>query len=480
MAKFPNIKLTQKGLNAIAKSSSENIVYTHVCLGDGVLADEDNILDFTDLKNKKLTADITDITNDSNSQITLQTVVSNKIVDEGFCAREIGVYAKQGDGEEFLYAYANASDNCDFMPSKEQPIDELKLKITLIVGNVDNVTAIINSSIIFITLADCQREIEKHNLNANAHGKIFAKKSDVYTKSETDNLLKNKADLKHGNHVPAVESANNSRFLRNDNTWQDVTANNIGAPTKTGAGASGTWNINISGNAKTATSATSATTAQVANSVKNDGANMSFHWSGQNGQPNWLWGGNNASDMYVYNPSNFTVNYAKSAGSAANSSNATNADKLDGKHLSEIYSYIGGRKQPTLTPILREIKTYNFSGTNWTDGASATKNITTSYDRNIPWYTNYGHIYLTQDFTNFDKVLFIFSDGGDHGMHALWESWLLLHAINWHYRFGLLGEEAQFYVLYGVQGNNHPHSNTKELFQQRANVNISEIYGVNY
>jgi len=33
----------------------------------------------------------------------------------------------------------------------------------------------------------------------------------------------------HGNHVPTTETANNKRFLRNDGTWQDVTAANIGA-----------------------------------------------------------------------------------------------------------------------------------------------------------------------------------------------------------------------------------------------------------
>ena len=33
----------------------------------------------------------------------------------------------------------------------------------------------------------------------------------------------------HGNHVPATETANNAKFLRNDNTWQTVTPANIGA-----------------------------------------------------------------------------------------------------------------------------------------------------------------------------------------------------------------------------------------------------------
>jgi phospholipase/lecithinase/hemolysin len=33
----------------------------------------------------------------------------------------------------------------------------------------------------------------------------------------------------HGNHVPATQTADNAKFLRNDNTWQKVTPANIGA-----------------------------------------------------------------------------------------------------------------------------------------------------------------------------------------------------------------------------------------------------------
>lgn len=59
----------------------------------------------------------------------------------------------------------------------------------------------------------------------------------------------------------------------------------------------------ISGNAATATKAS--TLAQ-----GNTGNPMTFNWSGQDGQPSWLWGGNDGTNMYVYNPSNFSVNYA--------------------------------------------------------------------------------------------------------------------------------------------------------------------------
>lgn len=45
--------------------------------------------------------------------------------------------------------------------------------------------------------------------------------------------------------------------------------------------------------------------------------NKNWNWSGKNGQPKWLWGGDDGANMYVYNPSNFSVNYANSAGSVA-------------------------------------------------------------------------------------------------------------------------------------------------------------------
>lgn len=55
-------------------------------------------------------------------------------------------------------------------------------------------------------------------------------------------------------------------------------------------------------------------TVNRAEHLANDADYMRMHWNGQSGQPTWLWGGNDASNMYVYNPSNFSVNYATTAG----------------------------------------------------------------------------------------------------------------------------------------------------------------------
>ncbi len=59
---------------------------------------------------------------------------------------------------------------------------------------------------------------------------------------------------------------------------------------------------------------------------------MTFYWNGQGGQPSWLWGGNDGTNTYVYNPSNFNVNYANGAG---------NADTVDGWHMNLAYNAYG-------------------------------------------------------------------------------------------------------------------------------------------
>lgn len=80
-----------------------------------------------------------------------------------------------------------------------------------------------------------------------------------------------------------------------------------------------TWNPSAFSVAS-ATNATNATNATYAAFLRESGSPtgnpMTFNWAGQSGQPSWLWGGNDGQNMYVYNPSNFNVNFATTAGTA--------------------------------------------------------------------------------------------------------------------------------------------------------------------
>lgn len=48
---------------------------------------------------------------------------------------------------------------------------------------------------------------------------------------------------------------------------------------------------------------------------RSDGTQISLQWSGQSSQPSWLLGSNDGATFLVWNPSNFNVNYATTAGS---------------------------------------------------------------------------------------------------------------------------------------------------------------------
>ena len=78
------------------------------------------------------------------------------------------------------------------------------------------------------------------------------------------------------------------------------------------------------GSATNATNATNAGSATYASYLRQSGTgtSMTFNWSGQSGQPTWLWGSSvsDGSLQYVYNPANFVVANTTSISSAVGGS----------------------------------------------------------------------------------------------------------------------------------------------------------------
>jgi hypothetical protein len=127
----------------------------------------------------------------------------------------------------------------------------------------------------------------------------------------------------------------------NGSTARTISYNTVGAPSSTGVNASGTWAISITGNAATANNATfTAKSGTLSAGGGSGGTAMTFNWSGQGGQPSWLWGGNDGSSMFVYNPSNFSVNYANSAGSVNSVSTAQVLNATAGATSGVVGSYM--------------------------------------------------------------------------------------------------------------------------------------------
>lgn len=115
-------------------------------------------------------------------------------------------------------------------------------------------------------------------------------------------------------------AANN--FLRGDRLWATVDFSNLTGTIANGqvlVGAVTQWESSLSING----SQVSGVVPQAAAITNNGFGVATFAWSGQSGQPTWLWGSNDGSDFLVWNPSNFDVNevqgFAPTPGAVASS-----------------------------------------------------------------------------------------------------------------------------------------------------------------
>lgn len=131
-----------------------------------------------------------------------------------------------------------------------------------------------------------------------------------YTESEMDTKLAGKSNTDHTHTKSQITDFPSSMPASDVYAWAKAATKPSYTKAEVGLG-----NVdNTADKNKSVNYATSAGLATNAQCLNNDDKYMKFHWSGQKGQPTWLWGGNDSGDMYVYNPSNFNVNYATTAG----------------------------------------------------------------------------------------------------------------------------------------------------------------------
>lgn len=189
---FSKVIVTTAGKEMIAKSQNgQTLTFTRVALGDGLIENSDDPINFTAIKNERLSANIAKYTDRGNGQFELQFRVSNKEVETGFWHREIGVMAKIDEGPEQLYAYTTAGNKASFLYDKTTPIEERIVNIAFVIGNAQNVQVIVNSSIIYVTLEDMEEALDTHNSNIDSHEEAFTKHNDDETAHENlVNMLK--------------------------------------------------------------------------------------------------------------------------------------------------------------------------------------------------------------------------------------------------------------------------------------------------
>lgn len=149
---FGGLQFTNRGLALQAKGQTgTNIQFTRIAVGDGYLGGS-IIADLTALKNQIKTLSINKLTLIGSGQAVVGAALSNQDLGSGFYWREIGVFATDPDVGEILYCYGNAGNNAEWIPAGGGPdILEKQVDVISIVGNAQNVSAIINQSLVFAT-----------------------------------------------------------------------------------------------------------------------------------------------------------------------------------------------------------------------------------------------------------------------------------------------------------------------------------------
>ena len=144
MAEFNKLIITNKGQALMSKiiAGSGNIEFTKVSASSSIYT-ESQILALTSLANVKQTVAISKITRTNNVSVQIEAAMENSKLTAGYNMNSIGLYAKDPDDGEILYAVASVStsDKGAYMP----PFNGLTasgayFKLVTTVSNSNNVS----------------------------------------------------------------------------------------------------------------------------------------------------------------------------------------------------------------------------------------------------------------------------------------------------------------------------------------------------
>ena len=183
MAKYPAVITTMAGTNTIAEAnaSKQALIFTKIVIGAGDMPA--SIPRATALTDKRLELAITKSVKTGDGQFMVQGLLSNKNLEAGFYAREIGLMAKAGEnGQEVLFSYTNGGNYVDYIPDKNTPMDSYTFTITTVVGNAEKVQAIISDNGVASV-----HDLEAHNMDPGAHGGLLQNLKTQLSTHNTDN-----------------------------------------------------------------------------------------------------------------------------------------------------------------------------------------------------------------------------------------------------------------------------------------------------
>lgn len=231
--------LTNAGINVMLRAlSGDSIVFTRVKIGNGAAQ---NTATATDLSNPLYSIAINAITV-ANKKASLTVTLANSNIEAGFRLTEMGIFAQDQDDntQEVLYAYATAPEaTSDYIAESGYDVLEEDLTVDAFISNAENVSALINESLVYATKAAFDAHLEDkgnpHKVSATQVG--LGKVPNVATNDQTPTYTEATSDanltsgerltIAMGKIARAVRSLI-SHLANNDNPHK-VKASQVGA-----------------------------------------------------------------------------------------------------------------------------------------------------------------------------------------------------------------------------------------------------------
>lgn len=137
--------LTEAGENLLTRAiGGEIITFTRFEIGSGTLSNPDAASKINNLVNPVMDFSITEIDTTTAGFVKITGTFDSTDIPYAFEWRELGLYCKDSNEEEFLFAYANDGDNAGVIRSDAtNVIATQSVTLEIAVDNAENITAVI-------------------------------------------------------------------------------------------------------------------------------------------------------------------------------------------------------------------------------------------------------------------------------------------------------------------------------------------------
>jgi hypothetical protein len=156
-------RLTEEGLAMIvAAMNGDSITFTKAVIGNTTTAPA-NPTALTDVVSPMVTAYFTAITEGENF-VSLAAAFDNLEIAEGAYASELGLYAKDSENLEKLYAYVYVGENADYIPAASSGRTvQNQMTIVVAVGDAEEVSAVLVDTAAYATREEFNAHVQNHN-----------------------------------------------------------------------------------------------------------------------------------------------------------------------------------------------------------------------------------------------------------------------------------------------------------------------------